>query len=123
MGDPMEKIYQINTSEGIIAIRFNKSPEVKDLRNALNDIKGISPGNLRLYDLTCGLNWSTEDIRQVAEYARSLQLPSGKVALVGSPDLTFGLLRAYEAYRREERIKHMLFHSEQDAIAWLKENP
>jgi hypothetical protein len=116
----MNKVYQIEILEGIVVVRFKQSPKFNEICSALDDIKDIRPGNLRLYNLTCGLNFSTDEIQRVAEYARSLQLPSGKVALVASFDITLGLLRAYEGYRREERIKHMLFHSEHDAMAWLK---
>jgi hypothetical protein len=117
----MDKRYTIETINGVITVRFNQEPRAADICNSLDDLAGIRSGNLRLWDFTCGADLANEDIQIVAKHARSIQLPSGKVAIVAPQDLTYGIFRVYAANREEQRVKLSVFRSEKEARDWLKE--
>ena len=61
------------------------------------------------------------EIQKVADHAKAIQMQPGKVAIVASDNLTFGVFRMYEAYREEDRVKLCVFHTEEEARDWLKE--
>jgi hypothetical protein len=115
----MEKKYSIETIDGVITVRFHQEPEAIDICKSLDDAAQNSPGNLRLWDFTCGANLPSDDIEIVAHHAKSIQLPSGKVAIVAPQDLTFGIFRIYAANREETRVKLSVFRSEPEAREWL----
>lgn len=116
----MEKKYSIHTIDGIITVRFNQEPEAVDICNSLDDAAEIRPGNLRLWDFTCGAKLPNDDIQIVANHAKSIRLPAGRVAIVTPDDLTFGIFRVYAAHREETRVKLNVFRSEPEAQEWLK---
>ena len=117
----MNKKYTIETINGVITVRFNQKPEAADICNSLDDAAVIGSGNLRLWDFTCGADLANEDIQIVAKHARSIQLPSGKVAIVAPQDLTYGIFRVYAVKREEQHVKLDVFRSEKEARDWLKE--
>ena len=116
----MAKKYIIEIIDGIVEVRFTEDPEAQDICDSLDDAAQVSPNNLRLWDYTCGANLTGHDIEQVAEHARTIQIQSGRVAIVAPQDLTFGLFRMYEVHRKEERIQLSVFRSIEEAREWLK---
>ena len=73
-----------------------------------------------MWDYTCGANLTHADIQMAANHAKDIPMPSGMVAIVAPDNLAFGLLRMYEAYREEDRVKQCVFRTEEEAIDWLK---
>ena len=116
----MEKRYGIDSSDGILIIRFTDEPGPEDVRDAISDVMQLSPHALRLWDLTCGIHWPRDEIENFALYVSTLKLPPGKVAYLCPRDLAFGLAREFTAYRYVDGIHQEVFRSEQDAIKWLK---
>jgi len=116
----MAKKYLIENIDGIVAVRFTQEPEAQDICDSLDDAAQINPNNLRYWDFSCGTNLASQDVEKVAEYARTIQMHPGKVAIIAPQDLTYGLFRMYEVYRQEERIQLQVFRSTQEAIDWLK---
>ena len=116
----MDRKYSIDKMNGIIAVRFNEGPEAIDICNSLDDAARIRPGNLRLWDFTCGADLTNDDIQIVANHAKSIQLPAGRVAIVAPQDLSFGVFRVYAAHREQTQVKLSVFRSEQEALDWLK---
>ena len=116
----MAKKYSIEIIDGIVEVRFTEDPEAQDICDSLDDAAQVNPNNLRLWDYTCGANLTGHDIEHVAEHARTIQIQSGRVAIVAPHDLTFGLFRMYEVHRKEERIQLSVFRSVKEAREWLK---
>lgn len=117
----MDKRYNIDIADDIVSVRFSQKPDVDAFRNALNDVHQIKPKPLRLWDFTCGMDISFDDIQIIADYAKSLHLETGKIAVVAPEDLTYGLIRVFHAFRGEaDRIQYEVFRSEQEAREWLK---
>ena len=80
------------------------------------------PGNRRLWDYSCSANLTNGDIEKIAWHAKSNNMQSGKVAIVGPQDLTYGVFRVYIALREEDRTRLAVFRTEEKAVEWLKES-
>ena len=119
-GANVDNKYFIDTTDGIIAFRFIQRPEAIDICSALSKIEGLNPCRLRIWDFTCGIDLANEDINKAANHANSIQLPQGKVAIVGSQDLTYGIFRVYIAHREDQLVKLHVFRTEQESRGWLK---
>lgn len=116
----MEKKYLIENVDGIVEVRFIENPEAQDICDSLDDAAQINPNNLRLWDFSNGADLASKDIEKVAEHAKTIQIQSGKVAIVAPQNLTYGLFRMYQVYRKEERIQLNVFRSAHEAREWLK---
>ena len=115
----MTKKYSIESTAGVTIVRFSKMPEFEDLCDAIDDVTENYPSELRLWDLSSGLNLTNSQIEQLAKYGKSkFRIPS-KVAIVAPTDLAYGLLRMYDVYRQDELAEVMVFRTEQEARVWL----
>ncbi len=114
--------YQIETTDGITAIRFSAPPGVAEFRSAIDEIAAGDFADLRLWDLSCGGNMGTDQIRQLAEYSldHSSRRPT-RVAFIAPQDLSFGQARMFEVFREEELTAIAVFRTEADALRWLKD--
>jgi len=72
------------------------------------------------------LDLNSEQLQKIAEYSEikwpAASAPS-RVAFVAPDDFTYGLLRMFEVYRKEEQHTIMVFRTKQEALKWLKEKP
>lgn len=117
----MGKKFSIENADGIVEVRFVENPEAQDICDSLDDAAQLNPNNLRLWDFSCGADLAGKDIERVAEHAKTIQIQSGKVAIVAPQNLTYGLFRMYEVHRKEEGIQLNVFRSLKEAREWLKE--
>lgn len=117
----MIKNYLIEAEDGVTTVRFTQKPGMNDIQSAIDEVAEKSYMNeLRLWDFSNGSSNITEtDLHQLAEYGKSRFLLPSKVAIVAPKNLEFGLSRMYEVYREEGLVKHRVFHTEQEARAWL----
>ena len=116
----MHNIFSVRLVDGITAIRFTQKPEFSDIIQAIDEASKTDAEGLRLWDLSAGLDLSDPQLRQIAEYGKNKLPASAKVAIVAPQDLTFGITRVYEVYRKHEQLDFMVFRTEQEAIKWLK---
>ena len=116
----MDKNHSIDTTGGIITVRFNREPGFEEICLAIDDVADKYPGELRLWDLSCGLSLTNDQVQQLAEYGKSRLYKPARLAIVAPQDLSFGLLRMYEVYRKEDHINQRVFRNEQEARDWLK---
>ena len=116
----MNRTYTIELLDTIITLRFNQNPTVDDIRASLKEASKINPGDLRLWDFSRGVDLTVHDVKDVAHYAKAIQMQPGKVAIIAPQDLTFGLFRVYMAHRNEARVTLDVFRTEEEGIDWLK---
>ena len=118
----MNRIYSIETSQGITTVRFSAAPGVEALKNAIDDLTDYHQSVLRLWDFSdSGLSLSNSQLEKLAEYGkRRFTMPS-RVAIVAPEDFTFGLSRIYEVYREEGKLQLKVFRTELEARHWLLE--
>lgn len=116
----MDKNYTISVTDKITKVCFLKEPTVEDILNSIDDITENYSAELRLWDISCGINLSSDGLKHVAEYGKSKFLTSSKMAIVASKDLTFGLSRMFNFYREDGITDQGVFRTEQKALDWLK---
>jgi hypothetical protein len=115
----LSKNHSIECKDEITTVRFFMEPGLDDMCNAVYDVAENYPNELRLWDLSCGINLSNIEIEQLSKYAKSKFLTPAKIAVVASGDLAFGLARVHDFYREQEIIEQRVFRTEQKARAWL----
>ena len=119
----MTEIYSINLVDEIVIITFNNKPDLQDIKSAVDTIKENYSDNKRLWDLTNSkVDFSREQIMELAEYSKSNLPQSIRAAIVANDDLGFGISREYEVYREEadEPLETRVFRKYDEAFNWLK---
>jgi hypothetical protein len=117
MADP----YTIDTTDGIITVRFSRQPGTDEIRKAIDDIAGRKPNDRRLWDFTdSGLDLSTDQLKQLADYGKARLYESYRIALVVSGNLAFGLSKIFEVYREGELVTQRVFRSVEEGRTRLK---
>ena len=114
--------FDITVTSGILKVRITGDPTADEIIQVL---KGISDESgfihrLRLWDFRkARFNLNNEDIKKVARQAKAAEKKPGKVAMLTSEDLSFGLARMYEAYRSSPIVSLQVFRDESKAVDWL----
>lgn len=116
----MANNYSIVSTDGVTNIRFFKKPGFDDICNAIDDVAENYPSELKLWDMSCGLDFTDIQIEQMAEYAKTKFLLPSKSAIVAPKDLDFGIARVHDVYREDEFVEQKVFRTEQEARVWLK---
>jgi len=119
--EKMEKNYTLEIVDDVTVVRFFIKPGPDEIRMSIDEVAAISASGLRLWDLSAG-GWdlTTEELEEIADYAKIKFLPPSKVAIVAPEDLSYGLSRIYEAVRKQENLQIDIFRTEQEALAWLR---
>ena len=119
----MEKNYTVEVVDDVTVVRFFIKPGPDEIRMLIDEVAAISASGLRLWDLSAdGWDLTTEKLEEIADYAKIKFLPPSKVAIVAPKDLSYGISKVYEAFRRQEGLEIEIFRSEQKALNWLKTN-
>jgi hypothetical protein len=117
-----ENVFSIYSLGGIIFVDFLKPPSVENFKNAIDDVVLCERNRRRLWDLTCGIKFTTAEIKALARYAKSeLTTPFSKAAIVAPDNLTFGLFRVHDVEREDSLVEQIVFRNKRDALAWLKQ--
>jgi hypothetical protein len=85
-------------------------------------LPGHSYRTLMVVSTDTDLQLSSSDLRQIARalrVERSDDAPRGRTAVVAPTDLAFGLARMTQVFMEEGPAEVRVFHSEEDALAWL----
>lgn len=120
----MAKNYTIESKEGITIVRFKKRPELEDIYNVIDDVAENNPSELRLWDLSNeSINLSNNEIEKMATYGKSKFPAPSKIAIVAPHDISFGLMRVFQAKATMEEKSNeiMVFRTMQEALSWLNE--
>ena len=117
----MSEIYSFEHSDGITVTRFARQLEFDDFIAALDEIRQRELMPRRMWDVTGVFDFTAEQIQQIAKYSKRHFPSPARVAFLAADDLTFGLLRMFEAYREEDDHITRVFRDEQTARQWLVE--
>ena len=116
----MAKIYLINHENGITCVRFIQKPSYADLQRAVDDLAENYPYEFRLWDLSDVLfDLSMEDIQAIADYGKRRFTKPNKAAFVAPQDLSYGVMRAFEVYRKQDHADARVFRTREEALEWL----
>jgi hypothetical protein len=114
-------IYQIEFENGITSIRFTKNPAYADLQKAIDDLANNHAYEFRLWDFSeIAFDLSMNEIQNIAEYGKEKFTKPNNAAIVAPQDLAYGVLRAFEVYRKQEHAHARVFRTRQEALAWLE---
>jgi len=113
------KNHSINFENDISVVRFLCQPSLKDLKGAIDELS-IAPTQLRLWDLSQGINLSENEIQEIAEYGKLKFTSPARIAILAPSDLAFALSRMHEVYRDQDIIEERIFRDKNKAIEWLK---
>jgi hypothetical protein len=120
----MNKSYNIEIVDDVTVVRFIDKPKPDDIRMSIDEIATISLSGLRLWDLSdSGWDLTSEELGEVADYAKTKLLLPSKIAFVAPEDLSYGLSRVYEAFRAQDGLQIEIFRTEEKALNWLKNIP
>ena len=116
----MNKKYSISKVGDITIVRYISKPKPEDLRMSIDEAAAISSSGLRLWDFSHdGWDLTTGQLQKLAGYAKNKFISPSKVALVANKDLSFGVSRIYEAFRKQEGLEIEVFRTEKEALNWL----
>ena len=114
--------FHVHEGEEYLTVSLSGRAFRHDLKAVLDavTVDGAIMHPRRLWDLRdCELNLASDELMELASIARSRDPEKGKGAILVGKDLTFGLLRIYQAFRESESSDVMVFRDEQDAIDWV----
>ena len=117
----MSKMHAITHKEGITKVKFLVKPSFDQVKSIIDEIVENYPYEKRLWDLSkIDFDFSTTEIRMIAEYGKTKFTKPSKLAIYAVTDLAFGEMRQFEVYREEEnKVLPRVFRDEQSAIEWL----
>ena len=79
--------------------------------------------NRRLWDLReCFVNFSVEELQTIANFGDHADYRDAKVALLVATDLSYGLSRMFQAFRKSEHTHVAVYRDEGEAMRWLLSN-
>jgi hypothetical protein len=112
--------YSICIKDGITTIRFLKPPTLADIRSAITKFLESYRTKFRIYDLSCGVDLTVEEIDQLVRFITSKNYSTGKLAIVAPKDLAYGLVKILDfKLPLELEFDLDVFRSVEDAAAWL----
>jgi len=120
----MKARFDIYEKEGVLFISIQGDPTISDIKQALNQTRdGSGYSSLsRLWDFRkAAFDFSAEELEEIASHASTADLESSRVAMLVSHDLSYGVSRMYEAYRKSPLTDVKVFRDEAEAIEWLLE--
>jgi hypothetical protein len=118
----MKATFEIHEKEGVLFIGIKGEPTVADITQALDqtrDESGYSSLS-RLWDFRKAVfDFSAEELEEIASHAASADDRPAKVAMLVNQDLSYGVSRMYEAYRKNALTDVKVFREEAEAVDWL----
>jgi len=120
----MQAIFDIYEKNGVMFICIEGDPTVSDVKQTLDQTRDESGySNLsRLWDFRkTTFDFSAEELEEIASHASSADIDPSRVAMLVNQDLSYGVSRMYEAYRKTPLTDVKVFKDEAEAIEWLLE--
>ena len=117
----MEKCFSVKVIDGITITCFFNKPTLLDAKKAMDEALLTAQCRLMLWDLKEGIDLPAEQLKEIARYGKKVNSLPSRAGIIASDDVSFGLMRIYDAYREQEQHETRVFRSRQQAIKWLKE--
>ena len=115
----MSDIYKIELMDGICIVRFAAAPSFEQAKEAITEVSQFPESKRRIYDLSNGLDLSSNELAKLAEHGKRLFTKPSRVAIVATEDLAYGLARLESVYREDGIIDQATFRTEAEALDWL----
>jgi hypothetical protein len=118
----MKATFDIFEKKGVLFICIEGDPTVDDIKQALDQTRDESGYNhlSRLWDFRkASFDFNAEELEEIASHASTADLDPSRVAMLVSKDLSYGVSRMYEAYRKNPVTDVKVFREESEALEWL----
>ena len=116
----MQKEFSIKIFEDIVEISLYEKPVLDELKKAMHEVAEIKGIYSRLWIFEKGIDLRGDELNNIAEVAKHILPVHSKAAIVAEDDLSFGLMRIHDVYRKQEQHETRVFRSKEKAINWLK---
>lgn len=120
----MKATFDIFEKDGVLHIAVQGDPTVSDIKQTLDQTRDASGYNnlARLWDFRkSSFEFTAEELEEIASHASTADLDPARVAMLVSQDLSYGVSRIYEAYRKSALTDVKVFRDEAAALEWLLE--
>jgi hypothetical protein len=111
--------FEITEVHGVTATRFLLPPDWTVFRAAAAEIRAHFSSAIKLWDCSCGLALSAEELRAMADKAKRLDAETLKLAIVAPEDEVYGLARLFSVHRAQEHLQLQVFRDRDAAFQWL----
>ena len=112
--------YVISRENGIVRIDFRRSPNREEVLNLAEELNAIEDASLRLYVIVdANILLSTAEVKEGAEYAKSLDRQPDRIAVVAPNDISHGISRLFKVFRESPETELQVFRTLEEARAWL----
>ena len=120
----MSQFYSIEVNDGVTTIRFTRKPTIDDLKVIIDELAEKDIYERRIWVLSPhGITLDPSERKQIASYGQSKFLKPSRLSIVATEDVTFGISRAFEAYRGDDTlVKCRVFRDEDEAREWVCQN-
>lgn len=115
----MNDRFEVEVEGGLTCVRFRGDIVLSDLRDAVGRSSAFAT-SAELWDFTAAeVRFDPADLRGLAANAQRKPRRPLRVAIVGSDDLGYGLVRLYAGNAEEDRTQLECFRATEEALAWL----
>jgi hypothetical protein len=111
--------FEITEVNGVTATRFLLPADRTVFDAAAAEIRAHFPSKIKLWDCSCGVALSAEELRAMANNAKRLSTETLKVAIVAPQDDVYGLARLFSVHRAQEHLQLQVFRDRGVAFQWL----
>ena len=117
----MSKMYHIEVNKGVTTIRFTDKPDINVFKMIIDELAEKDIYERRMWIMSPhGLTLDPLDRKQIASYGKAKFTKPSRLSIVASDDLSFGICRAFEAYRGDDNfVKCSVFRNEDKAREWI----
>jgi len=112
--------YEIIHIRGITATRFLLPPDWTVFNAAAAEVRANFPSKVKLWDCSCGLALTADELRTMAENSKQIDAETLRVALVAPYDEVYGLARLFSVHRAQEHLQLQIFRDRGAAFEWLE---
>lgn len=112
----------ITINEDVVAIKVVGRFTLQDVLDTSRVIVEGDAFNCsrRFWDLSASsFDFSSEELKIIADFGDQIEQKPVKSALWVASDLTFGLSRMYQVFRKSKYITVAVFRDESEAMHWL----
>lgn len=117
--DMTDKAFTIQEHELYLQITLHKKVNKTHILEMLDELEQLQSTKNRLYLHEQSVDASVDEMREIAEKGKTRSKNISKLAFCCNDITTYGLLRAYEAYREVGVTQTRVFKSEEEARQWL----
>jgi hypothetical protein len=112
--------HTISRNDAIVIVRFQPEVGYEELREAILESDSFPDSRFEIWDLSqLDLDLEGDQIRSLAELAKTKKHRPARSAILVHGDLAYGLFRMFSMNREQPEIETRVFTDENEARAWL----